>query len=171
MARPDTTLLPAYQQAYIKLVPENDIILAFDNQGRELGHFLDSIHESKAGFRYAPGKWTVAQSLQHVIDTERIFAYRALALARGEKQHLPGFEQDEFATLGTADHRTILDLREEFLAVRRSTCLLVRSFTQADWSRTGTVSGKPISVLAIGYILVGHLYHHMAQLKEKYQIA
>ena len=170
MARPVTPEKPAFFQGYIDLVPENDIFLALENNLREIKELLPNIHASKAGYAYAPGKWTVAQSLQHVIDAERIFAYRALRIARGDKTPLPGWEENSYAAHATASGRTIVDLSEEVYAVRRSTTLLFVSFTDDCWERTGVANGRDIDVLTIAFIVVGHMRHHINIFRERYEI-
>lgn len=170
MARPITPENPAFYQRYIDLVPENDIFLALDNNLHEIKELLGSIHSSKAAYAYAPGKWTVAQVLQHIIDAERIFAYRTLRIARGDKTPLPGWEENDYAALATASHRTIAEIAEELLCVRRSTTLLLVSFTDDCWDRTGTANGRDISVLTLAFLVVGHMRHHISLLRERYEI-
>jgi hypothetical protein len=168
MARPVTPDIPAFYQRYIDLVPEEDIFLALSNNLRDLKAFLSGIHTSRETYSYAPGKWTVAQVLQHTIDAERIFAYRALRIARGDKTPLPGWEENDYAALATAGHRTLLDLTEEILAVRKASTLLLVSFTDDCWDRTGTANGRTIDVLTLTYLIVGHMRHHMNLLTERY---
>jgi hypothetical protein len=168
MARPADTDYPTYPKRYVDLVQENDIILALENQERALPLFLDGIHSSKAGYAYAPDKWTVAQALQHVMDSERIFAYRALSFARGEQQPLPGFEQDDYAALAPAGHRSMVDITEELLILRKSTLCLFKSFPGDILQRSGFANGKSYTVLSMGFIIVGHMQHHMDVIKDKY---
>lgn len=170
MARPITPEKPAFYQGYIDLVPENDIFLALENNLREIQELIPSIHASKAGYAYGPGKWTVAQALQHVIDAERIFAYRALRIARGDKTPLPGWDENSYAANAPASHRTIVEIAEELYAVRRSTTLLFMSFTDDLWERTGNANGRDIDVLTIAYIVVGHMRHHIKIFRERYEI-
>jgi hypothetical protein len=164
--RPVTPELPAFYQRYIDLVPEPDIFSALENQQKELKIFLGSIHTSKADYAYAPDKWTVAQVLQHCIDAERIFAYRALRIARGDKTPLPGWEENDYAAM--APVRTLLDLTEEIMAVRRSNSLLLMSFSEEAWGRTGTANNRPMDVLSLAYLIVGHMRHHIKILQERY---
>jgi hypothetical protein len=168
MARPADTDFPLFPKQYVDLVQENDIILALENQERNLPLFLDSIHSSKAGYAYAPGKWTVAQALQHVMDSERIFAYRSLSFARGEQQSLPGFEQDDYAMLAPAGHRSLVEITEELLILRKSTICLFKSYAGDVLQRSGIANGKSYTVLSMGYIIVGHMQHHMNVLQERY---
>ena len=124
----------------------------------------------KTNFAYGPDKWTIKQMLQHVIDTERIFAYRALAIARQEPAALLGFDENEYAKNGTAANRNWKDMLIEWRVVRQSTNLLFASFTEEQMKAMGTASGQPISVNAIGFIIFGHALHHLHVLKERYDI-
>ncbi|TDW97227.1 DinB family protein [Dinghuibacter silviterrae] len=168
MARPENVLLP--YKNYVDLVDENDIFLALEHNLAEIKELLGAIHSSKLGYAYAPGKWTVAQLLQHVIDAERIFDYRALRIARGDKTPLPNWEEDDYARMAPADHRTLADLSEEILSVRKASTLLLYSFTDDCWERTGTTSGKQVDVLTIAFLIVGHMRHHIKILRERYEI-
>ena len=157
----------AYER-YIDNVPEDDVVGALDAQARETAVLLGGLSEEQASYRYAPDKWSIKQLVGHVIDGERIFAYRALAFARGETQALPGFDQDPYVANGGADERTISDLAEELATVRRANVMMFRSFSEEAWQRTGTASDNPISVRAIAYGILGHERHHVAILREKY---
>jgi hypothetical protein len=170
MGRPVLPEPAPHYKAYIDAVPENDVFLALDNQRRELVRFLEDIHSSKLHYAYAPGKWTVSQVLQHLIDSERVFAYRALRIARADQTPLPGFEQDDFAANAPVDHRNLVDLSEELLAVRASSTHLLKSFTEDCWSRVGTANGRPIDVLTIAFIIPGHVQHHINILRERYGV-
>lgn len=117
---------------------------------------------------YAPGKWTVNEILQHMIDTERVFAYRALRFARNDKTALPGMDQDLFAEHTTAKERKLEGLLEEFAVVRESTILLFNSFNAEMLMREGICDGKRTSVSALGFTIVGHMLHHMSILRERY---
>ena len=129
---------------------------------------LRNISSDKSSYRYADGKWSVKELLQHVIDAERIFAYRALCIARKDTTPLPGFDENSYAEYSGADKRDWNELIEEFMAVRRSTELLFNSLDEQQLNETGTASGKPVYVLGIGFIIAGHLNHHITILKERY---
>lgn len=124
--------------------------------------------QSHRNYAYADTKWTVAQVLQHIIDTERIFAYRALRFARNDQTPLPGFDEQLYGSNAPVDHRTIEDLLEEFTLVRRSTLMLFTNFPADAYARIGTANGCTIDVLAIGFAAAGHVLHHIAVLKERY---
>jgi len=158
-----------YFGKYINNVGELSLRTALDESAAELLEYLNHLDESRMDFAYAPGKWTIAQSLQHIIDTERIFSYRALRIARGDKTPLPGYEQDDFAGVATVSGRRFQDMIEEFRVVRQASIALFKSFTDEDVLRTGTMSGGGVSVRALGFMISGHVYHHAKLYREKYQ--
>ena len=168
MPKPADTDYQEYFARYINLVKEDDIKLAFKNQFSLMENFLHSIDEEKSRFSYAPGKWTIKELLQHVIDGERIFNYRALCIARKETASLPGFEEDDYAKNSNANERNWEDLKNECLNLRRSTHDLYNSFSDETLSLTGIANNNTISVSSLGFITVGHTYHHMKVLTERY---
>lgn len=130
--------------------------------------WFNAIPASKEVYAYAPGKWTIREVLGHMIDTERIFAYRALAVSRGEQQPLPGFDQEPYVLNSESNKRPLADLIEEFKAVRLTTLLFFRSITDAQSERLGIASGHPVSVRALAYMIAGHELHHMKIMEERY---
>ena len=166
--RPQLAEHEPYWSRYIDLVPEENLFAALEANHSSTAAILSSISEEKAGFRYAPGKWSIKQVVNHLIDGERLFAYRALCIARGDKQSLPGFEENDYAEASEADRRSFADLYEEWNAVRAATIPLYRSFTDEMWQRIGIANGKKISVRALGYVTAGHERHHMKVLRERY---
>jgi hypothetical protein len=160
--------MPEYFDRYINQTDDIALIEMLVRAQEELQNFAwDKLHA--LGERvYAPGKWTGRDILQHLIDTERIMAYRALCVARGEVANLPGFEEDDFAAAAKGNQRDLEDLRAEFLAVRNSTLYLFRSFSDTMLLRTGTASGRPTNTLALGFIIAGHQRHHFRVLEERY---
>jgi len=168
MANFSPTNQKGYFQRYINLVDENDLLSAFAIQQESLEHFLNGISEIDSQYRYAADKWSVKEILQHISDCERIFGYRALCIARGEKQPLPGFDENDYAELSKADHQTWSMLVEEFMTVRRSTWLLFKSLDQSMLNREGTANGQVMKAETIGFILLGHYYHHEKILKDRY---
>lgn len=153
---------------YINQVKCLDIVEALEDNLSEMMDFIQEIPESKNKFRYQPEKWSVLEVIQHIIDCERIFAYRALTFARFDKTPLPGFEEDDYVKYSSADHRKMEDLLEEFILVRNATIKLFESFTEEMLLHRGTASNNPISVRAIGYIITGHCIHHTQVLKDRY---
>lgn len=169
MAKPTPGDYPVYFQRYIDQVREDDLMTAFHDQAPKIGNFLSSLNEERSSYAYAEGKWTLRELLQHVIDTERIFNYRALCIARNEKVSLPGFDEDQYAAYSNANSRTWQRLAEELLVVRQGTESLFSSFSQEALSSIGTSNGKPVSVAAIGFITIGHIYHHIQIVNERYR--
>jgi hypothetical protein len=168
MSKPSSTSYPGYFQKYIDLVPETDLSLAFTNQTEGIEVFLQTVSEEKSMYAYAEGKWNIKELLQHIIDTERIFNYRALCFARGEKQNLPGFEENDYAANSYANRRSWDSLVKEFLVVRKDTTLLFNSFTKEALERVGSANNNSASTLSFGFITLGHYYHHKNVLIERY---
>ncbi len=159
-----------YYSRYITLVPSHlHLLTVLDDSHVMLYDWLKHVTARQGElYRYAPEKWTVVQAMQHVIDTERIFCYRALRFARADDTALQGFDQDAFAKTAGADTRALADLREEFDVVRASTRHLFKSFTETELSRRGQMSGYEHSVRAIGFIIAGHTFHHKQVFEERY---
>ncbi len=168
MTRPIQGSYPAYFDNYISKVEETDLFEAFKNQRTVVDKFFDTISEEKAGYAYAEGKWTLKELLQHIIDAERIFAYRALSFARKETTSLPSFDENAYADNSYANERTWKSLVEELKAVRNTTEMLFRSFNTDMLSQSGIANNNPVTVNAIGYIIVGHLKHHKGIVETKY---
>lgn len=168
MPRPDLTRVASYFQRYINQVEGDELLPALRNQAVSFVSFLETIPQAKTTFSYAEGKWTIKQVVQHIIDAERVFAYRALCFSRKETQPLPGFDENLYADNATASHREWNDLIEEFRVVRESTNLLFSSFTEEQLNSGGIASGNPNYVLGIGFIIAGHVTHHEKILKERY---
>jgi len=157
---------PFYQN-YIDLASSYDLLDGLDSTLDNTLKLYESIPTSKASYAYDSGKWTVKQLIAHVIDTERIFQYRALRIAR-EKGSCSGFNEDLFADNNTAVHRSISDLADEFHAVRLSTIALFDSFTLQELMQLGFADQKPLSARACGFIIVGHALHHNQILEKRY---
>ena len=168
--RPAATEYPAYVQRYIDLVPEEDIIAGLEKQGRETSALLRSISEERGAWRYAPEKWSVKTVVRHFTDAERIFGYRALAIARGEKKPLPGFEETEYAAASDADLQRMRDLADEYESVRRSTVAFYRGLSPEAWKRSGSANNNPATVRGLAYTTLGHERHHLKVLREKYDV-
>lgn len=168
MPRPDLTRVPDSYHNYINQAEGDDLMEALKNQTRSFEEFLNEIPKSKRNYRYAEDKWTIKELLQHVIDGERVFAYRALCFARKDATPLPGFEENSYAANSKADQRKWKDLVKEFEAVRRSTEILFDSFDDEQLETAGTANNKSNYVLAIGFIIAGHANHHIKVTKERY---
>jgi DinB superfamily len=157
-----------YFKRYVDQVPEEDLTTAFDNQLPVITSFLNSITEEKSTYAYDTGKWTLKELLQHMTDTERIFNYRALAIARKEAASLPGFDEDSYAANSNANSRPWQTLVDEFLVVRQSTRFLYDSFTDEMLASSGIASNNPLTVLSMGFTTLGHFYHHKKVMEERY---
>jgi hypothetical protein len=168
MSKPLTTDYPEYFGRYINQVPEVDLEQAFYNQRKIVPAFLSSITEDKSLHTYAEGKWTLREMLQHIIDTERIFNYRALCISRKESVSLPSFDENFYATNSNANRRNWQSLIDEFFHVRISTEDLYKSFTEEMLEQKGIANNKSINVASIGFISIGHVYHHKQVIEERY---
>jgi hypothetical protein len=170
MPRPSITEYGAFHQTYINYTTGKDYAILVQQYNERIIEDWNVIPIEKINFAYAPEKWTIKQMLQHVIDTERIFAYRALAIARKEPAALLGFDENEYAKNATASHRNWEEMIAEWRTLRQSTNMLFGSFTEEDLKQKGTASNLPISVNALGFIIFGHALHHLHVLKERYCI-
>lgn len=168
MPRPDLSKIPVFYHNYIQQVEGTDLMGAMKKQTNSIFNFLKSVPVEKRNFRYAKGKWTIKEMLQHIIDTERIFAYRGLCIARKETVSLPGFDENNYANNSKAKKREWNDMIEELKAVRRSSEIMYASFDREQMTTFGLSNNNPISVAAIGFIIVGHINHHIKVIKEKY---
>ena len=168
MSRPDLSTAPEWFHGYINAVKENDLTEALRNQTALFNTFFESLPVEKREFSYAEGKWSIKEIIQHIIDGERVFTYRALRFARKDETPLPGFDENTYADNAKTDKRKWEDLLEEFNALRRSTEILFNSFDEDQLNATGLASGNPVSVLAIGFIVAGHVNHHISVIKERY---
>ena len=138
-----------------------------ERQATEFADFINSLVE-KADYAYAPGKWTIKELAGHIIDTERILVYRLTCIARGEQQHLPGFEEDNYVANARFAERSLLSLAHEFMLLRRANLYLFRSLTEKELDYMGVASDRPVSVRALLFIIAGHILHHTTIIKERY---
>jgi hypothetical protein len=168
IARPQAGEYSPYYDRYISLVADNDILNTLDEQRRQTLLVLSGRSEADGEFRYAPDKWSVKEVLGHVGDTERIFGYRALRIARADATPMEGFEQDDYVRNGPFAYRPLADLIEDYIAVRRATLSLLRSLDDAAWTRRGVANKSEVSVRALAYIIAGHELHHRRVLEQKY---
>jgi uncharacterized damage-inducible protein DinB len=164
-----TEYAPYFEQ-YIKLVYSEDtsILENLMSSQKEFESLLRNIPKEKHNFSYAEGKWTLKEVIQHIIDTERIFCYRALCFARNDKTSLPGYDQDVFVVNDNANDRNYYDLLDEMEVLRKSTIHLYKSFSEEALLRIGVASDEKMSVRALGYLFSGHQIHHLNVVKERY---
>ena len=170
MNRPQADEYVGYFSRYIDQVPDGDIVALLEAQGNATQKLLASIGEEKGGYRYAPGKWSIKQVIGHIGDAERVFAYRLLAVARGEKQSLPGFDEKEYVDGANFDSRSLAELAEGLAATRRATLALARSLDDEAWNRRGVANDNSISARAIAWVTAGHERHHVNILRERYGV-
>ncbi len=145
-----------------------ELIPSLENNTEEMVRFLKSIPANKWSHRYQPGKWSILEMVQHLIDTERIFQYRALSFARNEQNPLPGFDHDMYVQQSAGDHRKAGELIKEFRAVRTSGVFMFKSFTDDMYRNIGVMNEANASARAIGFIMIGHALHHKEILSNRY---
>jgi len=166
--RPEKSEYATSYEGYVSRVPDGDIVGALSKQLEETLALIKSIPEERGNYRYAEGKWTIKELLGHVIDSERVFAYRALRFGRGDTTPLSGFEQDDFVRGADFNKRSLKDLAEEYEHVRRSTVSLLASLEDDAWHRRGTANNNEVSVRALAFIMAGHERHHLEILRTRY---
>ena len=168
MSSVDLNRIPPFYHGYVKLVKEPDLPSALEQHQHNLLNLLRSLPDDKWDYSYAPGKWTIKDLVQHLIDGERIFAYRALRFARKDTTPLPGFDENLYASSANAGKRSSEDLLNELEIVQKSSALLFASFTEEQLESSGIANNNAIYVAGIGYAIVGHTIHHMNVIKERY---
>ena len=166
--RPERSEYAPYYAKYVGLVEGNDILGALGRQIEDTLATLRGVPADVSLGRYAPGKWSLREVVGHLIDTERIFAYRALRFARDDRTELPGFEQDDYAPAAQSDKRSWGDLLAELELVRRGNILMFRGLPHEAWLHRGVASRNEMSVRALAYNIAGHELHHMKVIREKY---
>ena len=166
--RPESDEFASYYAKYIELVPSANIVSTLREQQAGTAEFISTLTNDQGNSRYEPGKWSVKEVIGHIIDCERIFAYRALRFARNDKVELSGFEQDGYVENGAFDDRTLSDLAQEYSHVRSATLDLLEHLTDEAWSRRGVANGNEVSVRAIAWIIGGHELHHVSGIRSNY---
>ena len=167
--RPNKNDYAPYYEGYINLVKGDDIHKILTAQSIETQGVLNSFSETLGNYAYAEGKWTVKEVVGHLIDTERVMAYRAMCIARGEKQSLLGFNENEYAKAGNFNRRELFDLNYEFRLLRELNLLLSKGFDEEILQRRGVANNNEVTVLGLLYIIAGHEKHHMNILQERYK--
>lgn len=166
--RPNVKEYHPFYENYIKIVPAGDFLPTFKAESAKTAQLLSSLTEAQWNYSYAPDKWTLKELLVHMMDSERVFGYRALRIARGDQTPLPGFEQDDYIPTSEANARTGQNILTEWTALRASTLAFLNNLTPTMIERTGTASGATVSVRALGYMLLGHELHHRQIIEERY---
>lgn len=170
MERPEKSEYDAYYERYVSKVANGDIVATLERQPSELKDLFSNVEEDRGTFAYDEGKWSLKESLSHLIDGERIFAYRMLRISRADETPIEGFEQDGYIEHSNANNRTFAELLDEFELLRKANLLLINNLSEDASKRLGTASGFGISVRGLAYIMAGHVRHHQAIFKEKYAI-
>lgn len=168
MTKPGNDEYASSYQKYVGLLEDADVVATLGRQLDATLALLASIDEAQAGSRYAPDKWSVRELVGHLIDSERVFAYRALRFARNDQTPVSGFEQDDYVLNGDFDSRTLADLAAEFEHLRRSNIHFFRSLSEDAWVRRGTANDSEVSVRALAHIMAGHELHHVQILQTRY---
>jgi hypothetical protein len=168
--RPAESEHAPYYGRYVSLVAEDDAIAALERQVDEIRRLVASVPADRETFRYGPDKWSVRQVIGHLVDGERVFGYRAFCISRGEQAALPSFDENAYVAESRYDEIPLPELGRELLAVRDANLVALRRLDAGAWTRMGSASGKPVSVRALGFVMVGHVRHHAAILRERYGI-
>ena len=155
-------------RAYVARVPTGNVLELLERQGVATAALLEGVTPERARYRYAPGKWSVTEIIGHLSDAERIFAYRALRIARCDETPLPGFDENAYTPAGEFDRRQLSDVARELKLVRAGTVALFRGLPDEAWGRRGTASDHPVSVRAMAHIIAGHELHHLEVLQTRY---
>jgi hypothetical protein len=168
IGRPESVEYAPYYDRYISLVGDGNIVTTLDSQRRDTMMLLSGRSNTEGDFSYAPGKWSAKEVLGHMCDTERVFAYRALCIARADRTPLPSFDQDGYVRSGPFAHRPLSELIEDYIAVRRASLTLFRNLDDEAWKRCGTANSNQTSVRALAFMIAGHELHHRKILEDKY---
>ena len=168
IARPSTDEFAPYYGTYVNAVTGGDALAALVSQREGSERFLRGIPEARAGYRYAPEKWSIREVVGHVSDAERIFCYRMLRIGRGDETPLSSFDENAYVPTGGFDRRPLADVAAELAAVRDATLALARNLDETALLRVGTASGKRVSARALAWIIAGHEAHHIRVLRERY---
>lgn len=168
MRKPETSEYNSFYAPYISRINDGDLVSALRIQLDTVVEFFSGLSEEQANYKYAEGKWSIKEVLNHLNDTERVFAYRALNIARGDRQELPGMDQDVYQDNSRTEGRTLLSLINEFKSIRLSTIALFEPMTEGDSLRSAVASGSLVTVRALGAMIAGHYMHHIEVVKSKY---
>ncbi|MDF3052816.1 MAG: DinB family protein [Geminicoccaceae bacterium] len=168
ITRPESNESISYYHRYIDKVSEEDVGTQLIQQLREVEQLFEDVTDRDALARYAEGKWSIKEILGHLADTERIFSYRLLRVARGDATPLPGYDENAYVPAGQFDERPLPMLLGELRAVRLSTAALLEGLPEEAWGRWGEANGHPITARALAFIMVGHWAHHLGVLRERY---
>ncbi|MGG4488001.1 DinB family protein [Metabacillus idriensis] len=166
--RPEQNEYAAYYEGYIRMIPEGNLEQILKEQVKDTLYLLNHLSETEGEFRYADGKWSIKEVIGHIVDTERIMAYRLLSIARGDAAQLPGYDENAYVAQADFNGEKMEDLLQNLFVVREGTLLLLKSLKEKDWMRWGTANQLDVTVRAIACIIAGHELHHRKILKERY---
>jgi DinB superfamily len=166
--RPEKNEYNPFYETYVSLVPETEILPALESQIEQTRVLLSGISDEKSLYRYAPDKWSIRQVIGHMIDGERVFAFRAFTFSRADTVQLFSFDEKQYVAQAGFDQVSLTDLCAEFVALRTANVLMFKHLTAQAWTRDGIASDNCITVLALAYIMVGHVRHHTKILQERY---
>jgi uncharacterized damage-inducible protein DinB len=169
IARPKVGEYPEYFEKYYSNLPaEGNFFELITKSNMDTIDVITSVDEETLAFRYAEGKWSIREIIQHLMDSERVFSYRAMRIARGDKSENPGYDENVYASNSDADNRNIMDMVREFSLLRASTIELFKSFSDEALQQLGFANGYKVTPAAIGYAIVAHERHHLKVIEEKY---
>ena len=168
MKRPETNEFAPYYNTYVSLIEGDGVMAELETQTEILRAAVAGLTEDRGSYAYAEGKWTIKELLSHLIDGERIFAYRVLRISRGDTTPIEGFEQDDYIATSRVNDRTFANLIDEFAFERQANLIMVGNIDDETSKRMGTASDKPVSVRALTYIMAGHVKHHLKILADRY---
>lgn len=166
--KPETSEYNPFYETYVSKVASDDMLSVLREQLATVSSFFGALTEAQGEHRYAEGKWSIKEALNHINDIERIFSYRAMCIARGETQSLPGMDQDTYQENSGADRRSLTSLVKEFEAIRHATLCLFEHMSDEDGLKVGEASGSKISVRALAALIAGHALHHQQVTQQKY---
>ncbi|MDD5720710.1 MAG: DinB family protein [Candidatus Krumholzibacteria bacterium] len=169
LPRPAASDYDAFYRGYVARCLKSDILAELAAQIATAERLLRPLDDTAARYRYAPGKWSIKEVVGHLVDTERLFAYRATSIARNDRTELPGIDQDQWLAGADFDRLALSDLLDEFTHLRRATVLFCRGLSAESLARRGVANGKSITVLALPYIIAGHSGHHLEVIERKYR--
>ena len=159
---------PAFAGYVARIDEEESVVTLLSEQSALVSRLFDGVPDSRGDYRYAPGKWSLKEVIGHLADTERVFAYRALRIGRGDATALTGFDDQSYVARMHAEDLSLADVVHDWQAVRAATLSLFRNLPAAAWQRRGTASGQPVSVRALAYVIAGHTRHHLEVIDERY---
>ncbi|MBI1938100.1 MAG: DinB family protein [Ignavibacteriales bacterium] len=168
MNRPEKNEYAEYYHKYVEKVPQGNIVDILDGQLNSIVNFFSQITEEKSKHRYAPGKWSIKGVLGHIMDAERVFAYRALRFSRGDEKPLLTFDENQYVANSTYDSVPLHLLVEEFSYIRKANIHMFKNLSDEMWMKKGIASNNPVSVRALAYIIAGHTQHHINIIEERY---